>query len=223
VAGAPLALELALSDGATGQPVDDLAAQHDALLHLIVIGDGGAFFAHLHPARVAAGRYRIALTPSRPGAYTAYAEVARRNAGPQLVARPFAVAGDAAPAAAPPPGLGPRQAGGLSVTVGSARQPLRAGEPSTLTLDISEGGRPVADLQPWLGMGGHLIVLAADGATVGHVHAAGPMAPAGAAVRYGPRLSFVYSFPQPGAYRLWAQFQRAGEVVTVPIQLTVAP
>jgi hypothetical protein len=38
---------------------------------------------------------------------------------------------------------------------------------------------------------------------------------------YGPDIQFVYTFPQPGTYQLWAQFQHGEKIVTVPFTLEV--
>lgn len=219
-AGRPLTIDLALTDGASGQPVDDLAPHHDALVHLIVVSADGAFFAHVHPARVGAGRYRITLTPERAGRHLAAIEIARRG-GAQLITRSFSVSGGAGPPAAPPPGLGPRTIDGLTITARSTRTPIRAGEPQTLSLEVRAGGEPVTAIEPWLGMGGHMIVIADDGATIGHLHAIDALHAAPETRRYGPTLRFAYSFPAPGRYRLWAQFQHAGRVVTVPLELVI--
>jgi hypothetical protein len=214
-----------LSDGSTGQPVDDLLPHHEALLHLVVVGADGAFFAHLHPARQAPGRFAIGLTPDRPGRYTAYAEIERQDSGVQVVARDFEVGGAAAPAAPPPPGLCAREVGDIHVVVASSLAPLRAGRQATLTFSFSQAGTPVADIQPWLGMAGHLIARSADGMIYGHIHAAEVVPPEtlAPAVLYGPDVRFAYTFPQPGRYQLWGQFRRAGALVTVPLAVEVEP
>jgi hypothetical protein len=100
-----------------------------------------------------------------------------------------------------------------------------AGEPSVLAAEFTDGDGPVRDLQPWLGMAGHLITAGPTG-TVGHVHAMA--APAAAApdetvATGGPRVEFVYTFPTPGRHRLWFQVERDYRVVTVPVEVDVAP
>jgi hypothetical protein len=223
-AGQPLTLTMDLSDGSTGLPVEDLIPHHEALMHLVVIGADGAFFAHIHPPSTAPGRYAIALTPDRPGRYTAYMEIARQDSSTQVIARDFSVGG-AAPAAAPaPPGLGPRTVDGMQVNVTSSVTPIKAGRQATLTFRFAADGQPVRDLQPWLGMAGHLIARGADGAIYGHIHALGPMAPTSptsSGVIYGPDISFVYTFPQSGRYQLWAQFRHNDKIVTVPVLIEV--
>jgi hypothetical protein len=98
-------------------------------------------------------------------------------------------------------------------------------------VELSEDGRPVRDLQQWLGMAGHLITAGPDG-TLGHVHAMPPASPTGSAMTVapdetvasgGPRIEFVYTFPTPGRHRLWFQVERDYEVVTVPVEVDVAP
>jgi hypothetical protein len=223
-AGQPLTLTLDLSDGSTGLPIDDLTAHHDALLHLVVISADGGFYSHIHPPRVAPGRYAIGLTPDRPGRYTAYAEIQRQDSGTQVLARDFTVGGGAAAPAPQFSGPGQRTIDGMQVNVSSSLAQLKAGRQTTFTFSFSKDGRPVDDLQPWLGMGGHLIARGDDGAIFAHVHALGPMAPGGvlnSGIVYGPDIKFVYTFPQPGTYQIWGQFRHDDKIVTVPLEVAV--
>jgi hypothetical protein len=226
LAGQSLMLAIDLSDGSTGLPVDDLVPHHEALLHLVVIDADGAFFAHLHPPRLAPGRFAISLTPDRPGRYTAYIEVERRDSGVQVIARDFQVGGASVSPTVRAPGLGARAIGDLQVNVVSSLTPLRAGRQATLMFSFSQGGAQVADMQPWLGMAGHLIARSADGVIYSHIHAAEiapPLDSLTTAMRYGPDIRFAYTFPQPGRYQLWGQFRRAGPIVTVPLLVEVEP
>lgn len=223
-AGQPMTLTLDLSDGSTGLPIEDLTPHHDALLHLVVISADGGFYTHVHPPRVGPGRYAIAIAPDRPGRYSAYAEIQRQDSGTQVISRDFTVGGTAP--IIPPrfAGLGPREVDGLQIEVTSSLTPLRAGRQATFTFSFSKAGQPVDDLQPWLGMGGHMIARSADGAIFAHVHAIGPMATNGvvaSGVIYGPDISFVYTFPEPGRYQVWGQFRHDGKIVTVPLAVEV--
>jgi hypothetical protein len=224
VAGQPLTLTLNLSDGSSGLPVEDLIPHHEALVHLVVISADGVYYTHIHPPRTAPGQYAVALTPDRPGRYTAYAEIQRQDSGTQVIARDFEVAGAAVAAAPPVQGLGPREAAGMQVDVTSSLMPLKAGKQATLTFSFSSAGKPVSDLQPWLGMAGHMIARSADAAIFAHVHAVGPMAPSGivsSGTVYGPDIRFVYTFPQPGRYQVWGQFRHAQQIVTVPLEVII--
>jgi hypothetical protein len=223
-AGQPLTLTLDLSDGSTGLPIDDLIPHHEALIHLVVISADGAFYRHIHPPSIAPGRYAIALTPDRPGRYTAYMEIERQDSGTQVIARDFELGGAAVALAQPAAGFGSRDVAGMQVDVSSSLTPLRAGKQATLTFSFGRGGVPVGDIQPWLGMGGHMIARDLTGAIFAHVHAVGPMAPSGilaSGVSYGPDIRFVYTFPQPGRYQIWGQFRHEQQIVTVPLEVTV--
>jgi hypothetical protein len=226
IAGQPLTLTLDLTDGGTGQPVDDVISHHEALLHLVVLDETGAFMTHQHPSRVGPGRFRLVITPDRPGGYTAYAEIQRQDSGTQVIARSFSVAGPSAQPQAPAPGIGERTVGDVEIAVASSLTPLRAGKQATLTFALSHHQVPLTDIQPYLGMAGHLFARSANGMTFAHVHAAEPVAPSdprASPVSYGPNVRFVYTFPKPGTYQVWAQFRRSYEILTVPLTLEVVP
>lgn len=224
-AGAPVDLELDLTDSSTGAVVDDLAIHDDALIHLAVIGPDGTL-AHVHPVRTAPGHYVVRLTPAAAGRHGVFAEMERAGDGGHQVARTaFAVAGPTTPPT-PAPGPGVREVAGMTVDV--AVPEAVAGRPTTVSATFAEGGRPVTDLQGWLGMAGHLMVLGpglggapdpVDPASAfGHVH---DMSPAGPAGTYGPQVTFAHTFPRAGRHLLWVQVQRDWEVVTVPVTVDV--
>ncbi|MEJ2884951.1 hypothetical protein [Actinomycetospora aeridis] len=227
VAGAPTDLELDLTDSSTGAVVDDLAVHDDALIHLAVIGPGGTLD-HLHPVRTGPGHYVVRLTPGAAGRYGVFAEMERAGDGGHQVARTaIDVTGPATPAA-PAPGPGVREVAGMQVDV--AVPDAVAGRPTTITATFGSGGRQVTDLQGWLGMAGHLMLLGPglDGtpdpvdpaSAFGHVHDMGPAGPSGT---YGPRITFEHTFPSPGRHQLWVQVQRDWQIVTVPVTVDVAP
>ena len=196
-------------------------------MHLVLIDDTGTAFIHSHPGSSTPGRFMIPLTLSRPGIYAAYIEIERQDSGTQLIERTIEVQGQPTTPGVKAAGLGERVIGDLTIDVTSSLQPLVAGRQTTLTLSISQGGKPVTDIEPWLGMSGHLIARSADHAIYGHIHAAGVMAATTTSAAlvtppsYGPNIQFIYTFSKPGAYQLWAQFQHAGQVITVPIEVEV--
>jgi hypothetical protein len=177
-AGRPTDVGVNLSDGATGAPVDDVLVNDSALIHLLVAGPAGQLW-HVHPIRIAPGRYQVQLTLPEAGHYAVSAELERRGGGVQLVRAAAGLdalsAGPAAaaPSAQPDPPSGPLRLGDSPVTastvIGSTPITVTAagamaGRPTTITAKVGES----ADLQPWLNMVGHMIV-------------AGPLPPDGGA------------------------------------------
>ncbi|WP_206795454.1 hypothetical protein [Amycolatopsis sp. MtRt-6] len=243
-AGQPFDLRLSLYDGATGRVLDDLRPQHAALIHLAAVSDDRATFAHVHPARVGPGEYLVRLTLPHAGAYTVYSELQRDGSGTQLITTRLAVSPEAPGQAeaepdpavvtsvAPAPGFGRREADGLTFSLAPS-QPPAAGTPITVTADVSDATGPVRDLQPWLDMAAHLLLLGpgdSGTAVFGHVHEFDSMSamansaalpPDETVANIGPKLRFVFSFPRPGRYWLWLQTQRGYRVHTVPFQVEV--
>jgi metallophosphoesterase superfamily enzyme len=95
---------------------------------------------------------------------------------------------------------------------------LIAGREGLITFDVSDEstGRPVDDLEPYLGATGHLLLASADLEIAAHSH---PVA--GVSTSGGPTIVFQVLFPRAAAYRMWMQFQRRGEVITVPFTVPV--
>jgi oxalate decarboxylase/phosphoglucose isomerase-like protein (cupin superfamily) len=72
---------------------------------------------------------------------------------------------------------------------------------------VSRAGRPVADIEPYLGAGGHLVALREGDLAFLHVHPEEAHTPG--------RIAFEATFPSAGRYRLFLQFQHDGRVRTV--------
>ena len=224
--GGATTLQLSMIDSATGRPVDDLLIHHGALIHLIVVSPSGAMF-HLHPVCVGPGQYEVRLKQGERGTYAMAAEVARRGGGIQLL-RASVDAGP--PLASTPPAPAAPSPGQINSTVAPA------GSPSTIRARFGDS----ADLQPWLGMTGHMMVVGplSEAPDVGkaavaapiwsHAHAMVPAAPGSAGgqpdesvARYGPEIDFTYTFALPGRYKVWVQAERDYTILTAPTEVEV--
>ncbi|VEG55011.1 Uncharacterised protein [Mycolicibacterium aurum] len=217
-------LRVNLTDSSTGRPADDLLIHHGALIHLIVVSPAGTM-SHVHPVRVSPGRYEATFDTTERGTYAMTAEIARRGGGVQLLRG--SVDGQAV---APPPSTTPPSQGEISATVAPA------GSPSTIRARFGD----TPDLQPWLGMVGHMMVVGPlpDGPDIGkhaltapiwsHAHAMVPPAPGAAGgqpdesvARYGPEIDFTYSFALPGRYKVWVQTERHYAILTAVTEVEV--
>ncbi|HEX6148952.1 MAG TPA: hypothetical protein VFZ39_04235, partial [Nocardioides sp.] len=156
-------------------------------------------YRHLHPTLGEDGRWTAPIELSA-GTTRLFADFTATG-GPSLVlGTDVHVAGDYEPL--PPPDVT------RTVTVDGYRVrltgTLAGGSSSDLTAVITRDGRPVTDLQPYLGAYGHLVALREGDLAYLHVHPE----EAGA----GPRIPFVAEVPSDGRYRLFLEFRHRGAV-----------
>jgi hypothetical protein len=211
-----LAFRMATPDGGA---VDYLAVVHEKLLHLLMVSDDLSWFAHEHPALQPDGSFTLRTRFPHGGAYTLFHDFTPARAGMQVVPVALAVAGEA-PSSVP---LVPDAE--LAHTVDGCRIELEAPSPIRslynlpLKAHVTRDGTPVADLEPYLGTFGHIIIIRADRQYFVHSHPLG--APAGTGARGGPEVTFGVLFPAPGRYKAWVQLQRSGKVITAPFVFDV--
>jgi hypothetical protein len=86
------------------------------------------------------------------------------------------------------------------------------GQETELTLSVTRDGRPVSDLEPYLGAFGHLVALRDGDLAYLHVHPAGT--PGDGTTPSGPEITFFTTAPSSGAYRLFLDFKHEGKVRT---------
>jgi hypothetical protein len=91
---------------------------------------------------------------------------------------------------------------------------LTAGDETVLTASVARDGRPVADLQPYLGAYGHLVALRDGDLGYLHVHPDEETGP-------GPEIAFHTEFPSAGRYRLFLDFRHGDAVHTAAFTVTV--
>jgi len=241
VAQQPTSLILNVKN-AKGDLVRDLQIVHEKPIHLILVSDDLAEFNHLHPEPQPDGSYRAGFTFPHGGTYQLYADFTPTGTS-QIVER-YNVEVGGTPAqrvALAEDKSFTKSSGGLRVNMQPAG-PLRAGREVLLNFNVTDEatGKPVTDLQQYLGALAHFVIITEDTSKYLHVH---PME-AGAMpgmndegmmgkmdeqmkVEPGDRaaskvtVSAHTTFPDAGLYKLWAQFQRGGRVITVPFVVRV--
>jgi hypothetical protein len=196
---------------------------HEKLLHLILVSDDLAWFAHEHPVIQPDGSFVLAQTFPHAGRYTLFHDFTPPRVGMQVVPVALEVEGDdPVPEPVPlEPGARSRVVDGYTVSL-AAPPSLVSLVTAQLVFRIEREGKPVTDLQPYLGTLGHLIVIAADRQHFVHSHPLAPPAAAGEAAAAGPTVTFSALFPAPGRYKAWGQFQHEGRVITADFVLDVA-
>ncbi|ATL68020.1 hypothetical protein [Nocardia terpenica] len=199
--------------GPDGRPVTGFDVEHEQRLHLIVVRRDTAVYQHLHPTLDADGTWTVPLNLPSAGSYRLLADFVPTGQQPMTLGVDLAVPGDFRPAEHQPS----RESVVDGYRVQLSGDPV-AGRASTLTLRVSRDGKPVTDLQPYLGAYGHLVALRGGDLAYVHVHPEG--APGDGRTPAGPDITFHAELPSAGTYRLFLDFQHAGTVRTA--QFTVA-
>ncbi len=218
VAGEPVELELTVRMASSFElrEVTDFDVQHEKLMHLFIVSEDLADFAHEHPEPVGRGLFRLTHRFARPGRYRIFADVAPKDAGSQVLSATLAVGGVRDPAAgsakAAPVRPGPATRVALELPQGG----IPAGRTVIVTAVLEDSkGSPVRDLEPWLGTVGHLMLVHEDTETFAHAH---PDERERGVGRDG-RIPFLVRLSRPGHYKGWLQFQRRGKVETVEVSV----
>ncbi|MFH0518102.1 hypothetical protein ACHBTE_13085 [Streptomyces sp. M41] len=193
-----------------GRAVTAYQREHEKELHLIVASRDLVTYRHLHPTRAADGTWSIPVELPRAGGYRVFADFtpAKKNAENLTLGADLAAAGSYEPQRLPAPGS-TAEIHGYDVRLDGGLRPGRASE---LKLNVSRDGRPVTDLQPYLGAYGHLVALRSGDLAHLHVHPNGE--PGDGATKPGPGISFTATAPSSGTYRLFLDFKHDGKVHT---------
>ncbi|MGW3374330.1 hypothetical protein [Streptomyces hydrogenans] len=196
-------LKFSIQDAA-GKKVTAFTTEHGKELHFIVASRDLTVFRHLHPEKAPDGTWTVEADLPAAGGYKAFADFKPAAPGAEGLTLgvdlgvPGAYTPRALPAAASTAAVD-----GYQVRLGGTLDPGKAGE---LRLTVSKGGKPVTDLEPYLGAYGHLVALRQGDLAYLHVHPneGGP----------GPDVSFTATAPSGGTYRLFLDFQHEGKVRT---------
>lgn len=207
-------LDLTIS-GPAGEPVTDYVRSHERELHLVVVRRDLTRYQHVHPVRGADGTWTAELDLSQPGPYKVFADAVPAGSDGLVLAADLAVPGTYAPQPLPPPAVS-TSVDGYDVTLDGT---LVAGTSSPVVLTVSRDGRPVPDLEPYLGAHGHLVALREGDLAYLHVH---PEAEAEADEPAGPSVAFSVEVPSPATYRLFLDFVHGGAVRTAELTATAA-
>jgi hypothetical protein len=189
--GRPFALAFRIADrrGATVRGFD---VEHTRRMHLIVVRRDMTGFQHVHPVQRRDGTWSVPVRLREPGSYRVFADFS-------VDGRPYTLAGDVTVdgpvrSAQLPAPVRSVDVDGLHVAL--AEGVAKAGAESELAFTVTRAGEPVA-LRDYLGAKGHLVALREGDLAFLHVHPD------------ERSLRFMATFPTPGRYRLFLQFETA--------------
>jgi hypothetical protein len=240
-------LRLKLTRTAEGHALDDMVPDHAHLMHLFLLREPQMdVVLHLHPALVSASRDEAEFTEMMPsmaaGQFALYADIAHSDgvletAGASVglpMQTGHALSGDdSVGVVSHSVGVG---CGSTAVLVDGYRMtlqcpgPLRAksGYLLRVTLEDATGHAPV-DMENYIGMGGHAVVVAEDHSAFAHIHpmgtvmafSSGNTAMDGMQMPVSNVVEFPYGFPRAGVYRVFVQMKHGAVVETGAFAVTV--
>jgi hypothetical protein len=178
----------------------DFVEDHGHLMHLYVVrAPGMDQVLHLHPDLVGDGLFARDLPALPAGRYRLFGDVVHRSGlAETLVAeidladvsgRPLS--GDDSAGTAPAAGsFSPVREfawdDGSKMILRGPLEPLQAGKPVSLSFAVADpAGAPAGDLEPYMGMLGHMAVVRHDFSVFAHVHPTGTVPMAALAVAAG--------------------------------------
>ena len=232
----------------------ELVEDHGKLMHLFVVAeDGRSAFAHLHPDTRDTVTFNAALPPLPAGKYRVFADIVQASGFTQTLTAPLHVPSDQVGTRWDP---APDDSWAIGSALGDARtatvdsltitwlrgaSPVVARQEAGLRFAVAGQGGAPAQLEPYLGMAGHAVVVRNDGQVFIHLHPLGTISVAAQArlmastsdstahtthnptVNAADTVYFPYAFPEPGEYTVWVQVKRAGRIVTGSFPVQVAP
>jgi hypothetical protein len=193
--------------GPDGRPVTSYEVEHEKRLHLIAVRRDLTGFQHVHPELSESGVWSAPLDLA-PGQWRVFADFKASGAEALTLGADLAVAGDYRPVVQEAESRTAKVDGYAVALAGD----LEAGADAELTLSVSRDGKPVTDLQAYLGAYGHLVALRAGDLAYLHVHPDGT--PGDGTTRPGPTVVFSAAVPSAGTYHLYLDFRHDGVVRT---------
>ena len=232
-AGRPKNLVFSIRDGG-GRRLRFIEKTHERPIHLVVVSKDMKEFAHIHPELQPDDTFAVTYSFPHDGEYWLFADFTRPGAAPSVARFRLDVQGEPHTSAFVADGELTKIRNGLRVTF-ALPQEIRTGEDLRFRFEVTDPGtgESVTDLQPYLGAWAHIMIVREDGRRFIHAHAVDEAYSASDADPWQhthaapgpspPSVSTMVGFREPGRYRIWVQFQRNGEIVTVPYDFVVRP
>lgn len=220
-----------------GQPVRFLEYVHEKPMHLLIVSEDLAEFAHIHPELTVGDRYEVTHTFPHGGRYRLYADFTPPGEAQRIVSFTLNIEGrNRAKQELKADSELTKQQNSLQLTL-TPKQKMRAGEDIEFSFTIRDAAtnKPVANLEPYLGAWAHFVIIDPQHQSFIHAH---PLEDSGkaqpiqvnqahvhSAESLGPppeEVRTIVGFPRAGLYKLWAQFQLNGQTIVQPFVLSVA-
>jgi hypothetical protein len=220
----------------TRETVKKFEVVHEKQYHLFVISQDMESFQHIHPEEQPDGTWSIDVTLPKAGYYKILSDFMPSGGAPPFLARPLVTAGytgdlESNSAHLIPDSSPTKTVDDITATMAYDPQTCIVGLYCHLNYHLTDtaSGRPITDLQTYLGAFGHTLIMSEDMVDYVHSHPLDILAmpnddgipkfviPPGAdleRLRGGPDVTFEGLMPRPGMYRAWTQFRRNDKIHT---------
>jgi Cupredoxin-like domain len=213
----PLTMTIDIKD-LQGKSIAKFDTFQEKLMHLIVVSDDLSHFDHIHPTYQGNGRFVVQANFPKPGKYSLFSDYKPADRAEQVSVLQTQIPGKVTPPPTPSYKLS-KVIGMTQANLQIEPQTVTAGQMVNLNFNLvdTKTKQPIADLQPYLGERGHMVIVrqASQITRANYIHAhAMPDTGDG-------KIQFMTSFPQPGQYKLWGQFSRGGAIVVADFWVNV--
>lgn len=234
-----------------GEIVKDLPIVHEKPMHLLVVSDDLAEYYHIHPDPQADGSYKVPFTFTNGGNFKLYADFTPKDSPQVVENFMLKVSGnERAKVELKADEKFEKTVDGLKFVM-KPDADLVAGKELMLNFSVfdEKTNKPVTDLEKYLGEYAHFVIISQDLQKFVHAHPMSkeehsegshdmskmndtnkkideskPHSHDDKTETKGispSEVSAHTSFPQSGLFKVFAQFQRGGKVITVPFVVNV--
>ncbi len=185
--------------------VKDFDIVHEKMMHVILVRKDLHTFEHIHPTfDTILGQFSFEYTFPSEGEYRMFADFSPRGSAPSVASGVLLVGiGTGDYQALKPHKDLTEQVGPYMVEYTLPANRIVAEEEFQYGLKVSEKGKPVLTFEPYLGAAGHSIIIKEGTLDYLHTHAINTS-----------ELTFMTTFPHPGTYAVFTQFQIKGKLHT---------
>ncbi|SHF43381.1 hypothetical protein SAMN05444392_12610 [Seinonella peptonophila] len=209
-------VEIIISDQ-HGNRIEEFDISHDKKMHLIVVSEDLSFFDHLHPEWKGNGTFIVndAKFP-KGGKFRLYADFIPKGGSHITATHDFFIEGEQDKQPIIADELLTKDVNDLEIVLTMNPSPsVQQDTQLIFTLEDAKYGEPITDLEQVLGAVGHVVIISEDLEQYLHVHPLEEDAT-------GPEARFATKFPTKGLYKIWGQFQRSGQLITVSYVVNVS-
>lgn len=182
-----------------------LALLHEKKIHLIIISRDLSYFAHVHPELSENEEYLYEHTFPSGGPYILFQDYMPEDADQQLGRQEIHVVGDERAKDSANTVAITWKEGEYEVNILPNEPTLKVNADVSLKATVTKKGRPITNLENYLGSLAHVVIISSDTKNYLHVH---PMDSA----TNGPDIMLHTHFPTSGYYKVFMEFKHEGQV-----------